>query len=64
MSELAEQVTTTRRERWSWYFYDFGSSAYAAVVLLALIGLGLFGAIAVAERLALPWTRRPTRPRS
>jgi len=37
---------------------------FAAVVLLALIGLGLFGAIAVAERLALPWTRRPTRPRS
>ena len=37
---------------------------FAAVVLLALIGLGLFGAIAVAERLALPWTRRSTRPRS
>jgi MFS-type transporter involved in bile tolerance (Atg22 family) len=27
---------TTRRERWSWYFYDFGNSAYAAVVLLAV----------------------------
>lgn len=26
----------TRRERWSWYFYDFGNSAYAAVVLLAV----------------------------
>lgn len=26
----------TRRERWSWYFYDFGNSGYAAVVLLAV----------------------------
>ncbi|MBN2047528.1 MAG: MFS transporter [Anaerolineaceae bacterium] len=25
-----------RKERWSWYFYDFGNSAYAAVVLLAV----------------------------
>lgn len=32
------QVTPkiTRRTRWSWYFYDFGNSAYAAVVLLAV----------------------------
>ena len=26
----------TRRERWAWYMYDFGNSAYAAVVLLAV----------------------------
>ncbi len=26
----------TRRSRWSWYFYDFGNSAYASVVLLAV----------------------------
>lgn len=26
----------TRKERWAWYFYDFGNSAYAAVVLLAV----------------------------
>ena len=26
----------TTRERWAWYFYDFGNSAYAAVVLLAV----------------------------
>ena len=32
------QVTPkiTRRTRWSWYFYDFGNSAYAAIVLLAV----------------------------
>ena len=27
---------SVRRARWSWYFYDFGNSAYAAVVLLAV----------------------------
>lgn len=30
------QPKSTRRERWSWYMYDFGNSAYAAVVLLAV----------------------------
>ena len=27
---------STRKERVAWYLYDFGSSAYAAVVLLAV----------------------------
>ena len=27
---------TARKSRWSWYFYDFGNSAYASVVLLAV----------------------------
>ena len=26
----------TKRSRWSWYFYDFGNSAYASVILLAV----------------------------
>jgi MFS transporter, UMF1 family len=30
------RIPVTRRERWSWYLYDFGNSAYAAVVLLAV----------------------------
>lgn len=30
------RIVTTRRERWAWYLYDFGNSAYAAVVLLAV----------------------------
>ncbi|NLA87054.1 MAG: MFS transporter, partial [Clostridiales bacterium] len=25
-----------RKPRWSWYFYDFGNSAYASVILLAV----------------------------
>ncbi len=33
---LRHRAPTTRRERWAWYFYDFGNSAYAAVVLLAV----------------------------
>lgn len=30
---------TTRRTRWSWYFYDFGNSAYASVILLAIFSV-------------------------
>ncbi len=33
---LSQQSTVTRRELWAWYLYDFGNSAYAAVVLLAI----------------------------
>jgi len=29
----------SRRSRWSWYFYDFGNSAYASVILLAVFSL-------------------------
>jgi UMF1 family MFS transporter len=31
-----ESVKPTRKARWSWYLYDFGNSAYASVVLLAV----------------------------
>jgi len=33
--------------------------AYAAVVLLSLFAIALFGLLTLAERLALPWTRNP-----
>jgi UMF1 family MFS transporter len=36
MASEALQTKSTRRERWAWYLYDFGNSAYAAVVLLAI----------------------------
>jgi len=29
-------VPSEKKQRWSWYLYDFGNSAYAAVVLLAV----------------------------
>ena len=36
-SEMQAQTQkSTRRERWAWYLYDFGNSAYASVVLLAV----------------------------
>lgn len=31
-----KRIRSTRRERVAWYLYDFGNSAYAAVVLLAV----------------------------
>ncbi len=31
-----KRIPATRKERWAWYLYDFGNSAYAAVVLLAV----------------------------
>lgn len=31
-----KRIPVTRRERWAWYFYDFGNSGYAAVILLAV----------------------------
>lgn len=36
MNVTAPVVRSTRKERWAWYLYDFGNSAYAAVVLLAV----------------------------
>lgn len=36
MAEIASQSMSTHRERVAWYLYDFGNSAYASVVLLAV----------------------------
>jgi UMF1 family MFS transporter len=36
MAATTLKPASTRRERWAWYLYDFGNSAYAAVVLLAV----------------------------
>jgi MFS transporter, UMF1 family len=33
---LFDNAKDKRRSQWSWYLYDFGNSAYAAVVLLAI----------------------------
>ncbi|MBN1976819.1 MAG: MFS transporter [Anaerolineae bacterium] len=43
--ETALQQKSTRRERWAWYLYDFGNSAYAAVVLLAVYSAYFQGAV-------------------
>jgi UMF1 family MFS transporter len=36
---------SVRRERWAWYLYDFGNSAYAAVVLLAVFSAYFQGSV-------------------
>ena len=36
MTAAAVPPRSTRRERWAWYLYDFGNSAYASVVYLAV----------------------------
>ena len=43
-AESPEPVVSTRR-RWAWYMYDFGNSAYAAVVLLAIYSAYFQGAV-------------------
>jgi UMF1 family MFS transporter len=45
MFKKIESPKATQRERLSWYFYDFGNSAYAAVVLLAVYSAYFKGAV-------------------
>lgn len=45
MSSTLSQTKGTRREHWGWYLYDFGNSAYAAVVLLAVYSAYFKGAV-------------------
>ncbi len=33
---MTQKTSTKKKEQWAWYMYDFGNSAYAAVVLLAI----------------------------
>ena len=45
MATLARQPLSTRRERWAWYLYDFGNSAYASVVVLAVFSAYFKGVV-------------------
>ncbi len=42
---MTEKAVSKRREQWAWYLYDFGNSAYAAVVLLAVYSAYFQGAV-------------------
>jgi len=42
---MSEAAKLKRREHWAWYLYDFGNSAYAAVVLLAVYSAYFQGAV-------------------
>jgi UMF1 family MFS transporter len=43
-TNIADQKTR-RRNHWAWYLYDFGNSAYAAVILLAVYSAYFKGAV-------------------
>lgn len=45
MTTDALSTKTRNREHWAWYFYDFGNSAYAAVVVLAVYSAYFKGAV-------------------
>jgi len=47
--------TSLRKERTAWYFYDFGNSAYAAVVLLAVYSAYFKGAVVGGARGSFLW---------
>lgn len=49
MSAIASTHKAERRERWAWYLYDFGNSAYAAVVLLAIYAAYFKGSVVGGE---------------
>ncbi|MBN1584397.1 MAG: MFS transporter [Anaerolineae bacterium] len=49
------QPKATTRERWAWYLYDFGNSAYAAVVLLAVYSAYFKGTVVGGVRGSQLW---------
>jgi MFS transporter, UMF1 family len=55
MTTTLTEPKVTRRERWAWYFYDFGNSAYAAVVLLAVFSAYFEGVVAEGRDGSLLW---------
>lgn len=45
MTTEAIDPKTRKRNRWAWYMYDFGNSAYAAVILLAVYSAYFKGSV-------------------
>ena len=44
-TQTKKQSRSFNREHWAWYLYDFGNSAYAAVVVLAVYSAYFKGAV-------------------
>jgi len=55
MADQARAGGSTRRERVVWYFYDFGNSAYASVVLLAVFSAYFKSEVVGGTRGTLLW---------
>jgi UMF1 family MFS transporter len=47
---------SSNREKWAWYLYDFGNSAYAAVVLLAVYSAYFEGTVVQGENGTQLWS--------
>ena len=45
MATGVAELKTRKRNHWAWYMYDFGNSAYAAVILLAVYSAYFKGAV-------------------
>jgi UMF1 family MFS transporter len=45
MTTHVADLETRKRNHWAWYLYDFGNSAYAAVILLAVYSAYFKGAV-------------------
>jgi len=45
MATNAMEARTRKRNHWAWYMYDFGNSAYAAVILLAVYSAYFKGSV-------------------
>lgn len=45
MTTHIAELKTRKRNHWAWYMYDFGNSAYAAVILLAVYSAYFKGAV-------------------
>jgi UMF1 family MFS transporter len=45
MTTHVADLKTRKRNHWAWYLYDFGNSAYAAVILLAVYSAYFKGAV-------------------
>lgn len=53
INKAVSHPDATARERWAWYLYDFGNSAYAAVVLLAVYSAYFEGQVVITDRTML-----------
>ena len=51
---MAVKTVSRKKEHWAWYLYDFGNSAYAAVVLLAIYSLYFQGVVVSGNRSPKP----------
>ncbi len=56
-NSVERQERATTKERWAWYLYDFGNSAYAAVVLLAVYSAYFKGEVVGGAKGSQLWGR-------